>query len=288
MCKILLVDGFDQSKQKENWKFVIEMGRSMSKGNTHGLGYAAINSKQELYGERWLYNNEAFSIRHQSKQDRKIASGILRKFKDIINYDLMYRKYNNFGLLNIDLKAIMLHTRLATCDKVLKNVHPFVDNQTGTALIHNGKINNSTFQDNIRSTCDSERILNQYLLHNVSLDPTNMTYVCNELCGEMACGIFGKDINGYYLDIWRSCKNNLYGSYIRGLGITVFTTDIDDIRSVCKKLNYNSVCAFQIKENVLLRLNALSGEIKQTETFTGIKSYYSKGFCLEKNYWNTV
>ena len=49
------------------------MGDLMSPGNYDGIGYTAVDPKGEIFGERWLFNEEAFKQRKEKfTKPRKI------------------------------------------------------------------------------------------------------------------------------------------------------------------------------------------------------------------------
>jgi hypothetical protein len=115
--------------------------------------------------------------------------------------------------------------------------------------------------DNIRSTCDSERILNKYLEFNVNKNPAAIQPMVDSLTGNFACGIITKDVNGKrVVDVFKS-RANLGGGVVRELdNAMVITTDKSDIKSVCKHLGMKMLGGYNAKEDVLIRFDAISGK----------------------------
>lgn len=284
MCRIMVVAGLKPENAELNWEFIQEMGLVMSKQNNDGLGYTAISQEGEMFGERWLLNEEAFDVRFNNH-------ALIRNFEGFIEGDLEEVRYNRFGVMTDNIAAITLHTRMATSTKGFKNTHPFVDEATETSLIHNGIIDNVTTADNIRSTCDSERILNKYLEHDIINNPGNIQKMVDDLKGYMACGVFGKNAQGIrYLDVFKTTAG-LVGVYIKELGAIVFTTEFDHVKTVCKDLGLSTSGKFTVKENVLMRINALTGhpmtkvEFKNTmTTYASTYSTYDKRDSVARKY----
>lgn len=280
MCKIMLIAGIkDNVKSDVFIDFIFNMGTIMSKNNEHGLGYAGISKEGELFGERWLKNDEAFLIRPN-------IGSVIKKFNGFIEQSEASR-YNKFGTLRNEFKAITLHTRYATSGKEFFNTHPFVDKESATSVIHNGVINNVTKEDNVRSTCDSERILNKYLEHDIVNNPENIQAMIDDLRGYYATGIFSKTRDGLViLDILKS-NARLSGAYIKEFETFVFTTEVDDVIKVCSDLGLTIVDTVKIKDDTLCRLNALTGEpilIKPYEFKSNFTSYNSNESTSRRSY----
>lgn len=267
MCRILVASGLDEKNKELNWQFIQEMAARMSVVNDDGLGYTAIDKDGNMFGERWLNNDDAFDVRGEVKEKPKtLKDEFLEKYKDFLNIPYSYTSpvakpsaYNSFGTLTDEIKAITLHARMATSGKEFANTHPFVDFDRDTSLIHNGVIRNVTKEDNIRSTCDSERILNMYLKHNINVEPDKIQDMIDELEGYFACGVFTKDANNKrVLDVFKS-RAKLYAGYVEGLGMFITTND-DDLKNVCKDLGLRLVGLFEVTEDRHIRFDALTGE----------------------------
>lgn len=260
MCKILNIAGINNGTKDAAWKFIQEMGKEMSKNNDDGLGYTAIDEDGDMYGERWHKNSEAFKSRVAlSELDKKL----IESYNGCIGKE---DKYNSFGNLNENIVAITLHTRMATSGKEFYNTHPFVLDDV--SLIHNGVIRNTKSLINTMSTCDSECILHEYVDNEVSKDVSNFQKVVDRLEGYFALGVFGIDSNfNRYLDVIKDDKARLYAAYIEQLDTMVFTTDISDVYKVCKKLKFKVASHYEVIDNVLLRLDAITGKAYNSFVF---------------------
>lgn len=281
MCKILIMAGLDPSNEDLNWEFIQSMGGVMSKSNTDGLGYTAVDEQGNMFGERWHNNYDAFDYR--PNESKTITS----KYKDVLKFTSSTKanSYSKFGKLGSKITAITLHTRFATSGKEFANIHPFVDLKLDTALIHNGVIRNVTKEDNIRSTCDSERILNKYLEHKVMKKPSRIQDVVDQLTGYYACGVVTKDsTNKRVIDLFKCNVANLHGAFVKELGCMVFSTSLDDIKSICKEMGLTILESGEVESNKLVRLDAKTGEILTIESFKDTFNYSSTPSY--ESYWN--
>lgn len=283
MCRILIMTGLNPKNKDLNWRFVEEMGGLMSKGNSDGLGYTAVTEDGSMFGERWLNNYDAFDYRPIAKE-----TSYIKKFADFIEGSVKENVYNSFGNLTPDMKAITLHTRYATSPKGMNNVHPFVDMEHETSVIHNGSIRNMTTEDNIRSTCDSERILNMYLKHGINKDPAKFQSFVDELEGNFACGVFSRDGDGKrILDVFKS-RAELSAIHIRHLGL-VFATHAGDVHDACKELGLTITHQSKIKEDRHIRMDPILGTpiftnpyrdtanvVRQYNTYTPSENFHSR------------
>lgn len=276
MCKIMVIAGLKPDNVDNNWEFIQEMGARMSKGNDDGLGYTAVDEKGRIFGERWLHNDQAFDVRVNIGKELDKFGGFLK--------GASVPQYNTFGEYTDRIVAITLHTRMATTPKGLNNVHPFVDLGKETSVIHNGVINNWTTADNIRSTCDSERILNQYLEHGVMKNPTRLQQMVNSLKGNFACGITSKDKEGRrIIDVFRS-RANLGAVFVKELDAMVFTTDPTLVNAVAKESNFHILGRFEVSEDMLLRLDAMTGKPMLTMQYQDTANIYTSSAYGNGNY----
>ena len=274
MCKIMIMPGIKPENVEKTWQFVEEMSSLMSVGNSHGLGYTAINNEGNLFGERWFNNEDAFDVRNPFTEKDKT---LIDKFKGFLSKPYVY---NNFGdMQDKGLRAITLHARYSTNTKSMENTHPFI--RDNTSLIHNGVIRNHEKLKKITSTCDSEVILNSYVEHNVMNDITAMQKIADELEGYYACGVFSKTTEGkVILDVFKDSTANLSAAWIVEFDTVVISTDLEDIRKACKTLNLTISSDYKVSNNTLIRLDALTGEVIQTYEFklkTNTYTSYSYG-----------
>lgn len=291
MCKILMIPGIKDSKRKETNAFIFEMGLLMSKHNTDGIGYAAIDKDGALFGERW-FNNNHFTLKPNESDTsgiddkRTVADNIISTWGKALKTtgstsskiwsSPTSKNYNRFGVgeLDSDVSAITLHTRMATCDKTLGNVHPFVDNDT--SVIHNGVISNSKQFDLKLSTCDSESILISYLSNNVGVELTKAQDMADKLYGYYACGVFARDATGArILDVFKGNNHSLSIAYIFELETYVLASSDIDIRAACDTLGFTHGGTKDIENNYITRINPFTGEIIAQETFTSQSNYWT-------------
>lgn len=256
MCKLMIMPGITNETQENAWKLIKEMAKKMSTGGEKdGLGYSAIDSEGKMFGERWHINDQAFDKRESLNP---VEEEIINSFNGILNKDV---KYNNFGELNYEgLRSITMHTRLATSGKEFYNTHPFVLDDT--SLIHNGVIFNTSKLTMLQSTCDSETILNLYVEHNVMNKPKNIQKVVDELDGYFACAVFSKTEDGTpILDIFKDNRAQLNAVFIKELNTIVFSTALGHIKEACEKLSFSITSVFEVADNFMVRMNALTGKV---------------------------
>jgi len=257
MCKVLIIPSIKH--QQATAEFVALMGQKMTHGNNDGLGYAAINASGDLFGERWFKNEDAFISQKNDSPGMNSVKAWGPALKTLPSLNLS----NRFGVGSIiDAAAITVHTRMATCEKSLRNVHPFVDNEFDTSVIHNGVIRNVDEFDLKLSTCDSESILISYLENGVNKDIKAVQDMVDALQGYYACGVFSRDASGQrILDVFKYNNNNLVISYVDQLETYVLATSMADVESVCKYLGYTFSPGIDVCDNFLTRLNPFTGEI---------------------------
>lgn len=271
MCKVMIMPGIKRDTRKKAIEFIKEIAKEMSPGNKDGCGYAAIDGAGNLFGERWLENSQAFTD----------VSEVL-PFGDAIEGA---GEYNSFGTVNMeDVTAITLHTRLATSSKGMKNTHPFHYEQDDTSLIHNGVIDNDKDFKLQVSTCDSEAILQAYLLNEVNHNPAMIGEMAKMLYGYYACGILSRDADGNrILDVFKGNHASLVVAYLYDLNTYVFTTSESDLSSACRKLGIAMGKAYTVKEGHLLRINPFTSEVVNKEKFT-VQSRYKNGYYNGTNH----
>jgi predicted glutamine amidotransferase len=267
MCKVMMMAGITSDTRNNAWKFIKEMAKEMSPSNMDGLGYAALSTDGELFGERWHQNAEAFNVRQVREPLSQLDSYLMEAYGGALRKDHQPIRYNKFGSVNEDgLAAITLHTRMATSGKEFMNTHPFVVGQT--SLIHNGVIRNADRLEMKQSTCDSEAILNLYIKYKVMQKPGAIQAVAKKLQGYYACGVISRnDSDGAIMDVFKCNSANLTAAFVQELNTVVFSTRIADIKAVCARLGFNVLSEFIFESQTLLRLDALTGEVIGTVEF---------------------
>jgi len=251
MCKIMVITNIKDSTRDKALDFIKEMAPKLSVNNNDGLGYAALDDSGNLFAERWFKNSNAFK--------KPVSS----PFKNLVSFDNI--EYNSEGNVNLDkVTAMTLHTRMATCEKSLKNTHPFI--KDGTSVIHNGVIRNPEVYKPMMSTCDSESLLNGYLSFDLANNPKSLETMVNPLQGYWAVAAFSKVQDSYVLDIFKH-NANLYAVFVDDLETWVFSTNSNDITMVCDKLGFTYSSAGSVENNSHIRLNPISGEVILLDTY---------------------
>lgn len=257
MCKIMVLKGVQESVLA--LEFMKAVAPNMSVFNTDGIGYSAINSKNELFSEKW-HNNLQFLDTEKSIDVETFKA--LEPYKAKLPYlKVNYQSYGN--VTRDDIRTVTMHTRYATCGKDFENTHPFIVNDT--SLIHNGVINNANvLKLNQISTCDSENALQLYLNHNLALSqsPDSIQSMIDKLKGYWAFAFLAKGSDGIYnLDIVREGAS-LYWADLPELGAdcTVFATTSEIIEAGVTALGLNKPEIFFLPAGNYTRYNAITGE----------------------------
>ena len=266
----MVMAGINNKNRKLAVEFTKLMAKQLTPGNSDGLGYAAVNTKGNLFGERWLNNSDAFLNRPINQTLSKEESLLVDKYRGFLIPDVPPPTYNSFGDIDEEnIAAITLHTRLATSGKEFINTHPFVLGDT--SLIHNGVISNAGDLKMIQSTCDSEAILNEYVENKVMDKPENIRKVANKLQGYYACGVFSQTkTGGNILDIFKDSRANLEAAYIVDLKTIVFSSRLSDIRAVCSQMGMEVGRTFKVSDDMLLRIDPVSGDVHSTVKFKSV------------------
>lgn len=275
VCKLIMMAGITDETRANALAFIGEVHKNMSAFDKDGFGYAAMSSEGKLFGERWLYNSEAFETRESlTPRDRKLIN-------DYCGMIYKSEKYGAFGDVELDkMTAITLHARMATSGKAFYNTHPFVDGHT--SVVHNGVLSvNNPKHDYKNSTCDSEQILIKYLKNSVGETPTNIKQVTNKLDGYFACGVFSRDADEQpILDIFKDERANLNALFITELNTVVFATSYEHVVKACETLNFTVETIFSVAPGIMVRLNAITGDVIDAFDFEldkPVKSYYNSG-----------
>lgn len=290
MCKILVMTGIKDSDAALDFMKAAEP--EMSNGNTDGIGYSAINSKNELFMEKWHKNFKFLSnrgITPEVLEELKGPTAIMSKYLNVPKLEVDYMSYGN--ITRDDLRTVTMHTRFATCGKTMENTHPFVYNET--SLIHNGIISNDLQLNNKKiSTCDSESALQVYLNKEVANNPQKGVYqsFLDELRGYWAFGILAKSQEGtYMLDVIKGGAG-LYFAYVPELGddnSIVFATTRQIILEAAKKCGFDVPKIEELVDNSLSRFNALTGVLVDSQDFAAKKTSYEGYSTWDKKTKNT-
>lgn len=260
MCKIMVIPGIKPTKaiQTKVRKFMVAAQPFMCQFDNDGFGFMAVGDRG-LHTEKWLKTEDAF-------WDRTILggseTGLIEKYKGFISGG---QKYAVTGQTNSLLYSVAMHSRMATCEKSIANTHPFRDGDS--ALIHNGVISNAKELTFKHSTCDSETILNEYNKCNVSGNVENISEVVYALEGYFACAVFTKIGNQWVLDIFRDDRASLVGVFVHELQTMVFCTTKEIVDATLKKLGWKQGVAYAVSDNMLVRLDAVTGDVLASTEF---------------------
>lgn len=281
MCKVMVMTGIKESALALD--FMKAVAPNMSIGNTDGIGYSAINSKNELFMEKW-HNNKHF-LNTDDVVDQATVEA-LKPFENRIGK--LSLNYTNFGTVTRDdIKTVTMHTRFATCGKTFENTHPFIEGDT--SLIHNGVISNSyTLGLNKNSTCDSENALQLYVKEQTALtkSPELLQNFLDQLKGYWAFAFLSKNTKGIYqLDVVREGAQ-LYFTKIEEIGenCVVFATTKEIIETGVKALGLpDRKNIFLLVSSNYHRFNALTGDVLETiqleESILNASAYsYNKAY----------
>lgn len=278
MCKLLLIPKVPTEKQEQLKEFCLAARPFLTKHDSHGFGYMGIDNDDNLVAERWL------NVKKALKYHKPLPLG-LSKLVDMSGKALAKPEvmYNSFGPVNDsmdNIKSICLHSRLSTNTIRLENTHPFVfseDKLKEYALVHNGIVDETKLTLRT-STCDSEGILNQYILDSVDEDIKNFAKTAKNLSGYYACGMYSKNDAGWYLDIFKSSDARLIAAYIHELNTIVFCTNIQILRDTCKQLKWNVSTCLNFKDNFIARYNVDTGLITDSSWFEEGPSRFGGGY----------
>jgi hypothetical protein len=118
-----------------------------------------------------------------------------------------------------ELYGIGIHGRYATCEVNIQNTHPFYRN--GSALMHNGIIQNHHQFDKPLSTCDSEALLTRYIDADAKRHPKHLTEALKPIRGYFAAIVFNDEGT---IDVWRDDRTTLFMAHVKGVGVVIATT----------------------------------------------------------------
>ena len=280
MCKLAIITKISPVTQKRAWQFAKAIRPFMTAYDNDGFGYMGLGDKG-LFGERWLYPNQAFQLPNTLG---KGYDSLLSEYRGVIEPII---KHSGFGVKSDNVSCLALHARMATSDKGLINTHPFVTSSGNTALIHNGVIHLPDKALMPTSTCDSEAILTLYDQAEVRDNLRRIDNVVDNLDGYYACAVITRSTQGaWYLDIIKDNSAQLFAVYVKPLKCLVFCTSPEHVYAACKKLHWQYEHAYRVKDNTITRLNAETGHVIEALAFDPYvdkyeKLDYSKGWSKE-------
>lgn len=270
MCKIAVISNITDDTSENAMKFIKQMAKDMTWQDDDGFGYAIVDSKGQLYGERWKNPKEAFI---SYKAVNEISQNVVSKFKGMLKAKSSLVTYNNFGVKTTEpIRSAILHARKATTPNIMENTHPFVN--SNVCLIHNGIIRNTDELQMKISSCDSETILNEYIKHGVADDIKKIQTVAHNLQGYYACAVFAKQSNGrLILDVFKDKGARLAAYYVDELKSVVIATPSSTVTSTngdapygpvpstCRDLKFTILDHYEVEDSSIVRLDAITGEV---------------------------
>lgn len=271
MCKILAIAGIKKEHSGTVKQIIQKMAEIISRTDNDGFGYAAVTPEGKIFGEKWLLASNVLKELPSIDVGYSKIEAILgqrSKFKVVPSLGA----HESFGSVDFDnAAAVIFHGRKKTVGDVsLTNAHPFyevgIDSQPDTAIIHNGSITNHLQLTKKYSTCDSEVILHEYTKNYMWYNPeTGIKDMAETLKGEYAVGALssieyeeGEVIP--YLDIFKSNKD-LYAGYIKEIDAIIYTTADYNLIELGHALSLTITAISEVPDGVLIRLNAVTGEL---------------------------
>lgn len=280
MCKVAIIPAIKQDKRQLAIKLIKALGTGMSVGNNDGLGYAAIDSSGNLFGERWWVNSTAFQ--EVAKVEESPVQKMFPDYAKVKQPTKSHSVHNSFGEGSLsDAVAITLHTRFATSGKGFENTHPFVEEDT--SLIHNGVISNIEDFNFTLSTCDSEAILKSYLKNEVGSDISSVQSMASELYGYYVAALFARDaVGNRILDIIKGNNDALVCAWIKELDTYVFCSNEFTLSAACKEAGLTMGDACEFKDGIVMRIDPYTGAMLEGATFN--PNLRSKPMAAAYNY----
>lgn len=251
MCKLAIIPTIPEDKESNAYKLLIALKAPMSDHDNDGLGIMGIGDKG-LFVDRWLDNDNAFTTGE--------LSGEMNKYADVLSP--IVSDHNCYGTKTKRVYSLAMHTRMATSEYGMHNVHPFLNSECTTALIHNGVISNAHEYTLTQSTCDSEAILIEYDRHGVNKSLGNLQSAISGLQGYYAACVYSVDSSGaWVVDVFKDATAQLYCGYVSEINGVVFTTSADHLQEACESIGFHVSNITRVKDNTGFRVNPKTGEI---------------------------
>lgn len=256
MCKIVTIKTIEKGKEANALKFAKAVTPFMCASDRDGFGYFALGS-DGMFGERWLNPKDAWNDNKTMMSPAEEA--LLMEHQGFMHVTGLAAFKNSFGKKTQRMHTLALHSRMATCEKGLKNVHPFVNGNT--AIIHNGAIDNPTVYGKRESTCDSEVILLGYDAYDIANAPMNLDEMVFRLDGWLASVALTQNSKGQWLlDVFKD-GTNLHAVFVYPLNTIVFATDPMHVINACKVLKWKYGAIMKIEDYTHMRYDAVTGKV---------------------------
>lgn len=206
MCKIMVLT--NMAKVKSVPKLVNAISRAID-DERDGFGYA-IQTAAGLYGERTLKPD---GFRYSMK-------------RPIMNLPFLTKSYERFGQESKPNGAGIFHGRTSTNDASLLNTHPL--QKHGWSLIHNGVVTDHGPKYVMRTTNDTEHVLERLATGGINA-------VAEHLTGYYAIAAF--DPQGQ-LHMFRDNRAPLYFGHVESIDSYIVATTEESISDVCKVMEW--------------------------------------------------
>lgn len=287
----MVVAGIKPGKANKVKELATAMAKIFSRVEDDGVGYAAINKKGQIFGEKWLNHKDAFLIHSQPKAPNPKPEELFlnEHFSEVLKDDVLTKVsdevvYDKFGKYDVEnTVGFIMHARKKTYgEKSIVNTHPFVivndKHIQDFAMIHNGSISNHYNLTKKMSTCDSEVILHEYIKLNVDYIPEKISELAATLRGQYAVAMMSSTFNENkdvtpYIDIFKSNKD-LFMGWVPELETVVFCTTKFALEEAIKDAGMNITNINEVLDGRLLRLNAITGaRMEEVHKFTPSDQY---------------
>lgn len=169
MCKLIAISGLSVKGRKQSNALIKKTSELLGASQRDGYGFAIGTGKVSdmslgVYIERYI-NPAVVTGMGTLKQSRNtMPSGIKTVLKDGVDFD----SQGDMPSGKLVEAPFIAHGRTATCGKVIDNTHPFTGKNNGKqwTIAHNGVVEWSGINLPLKTTCDSEHLLNCFLYLN--------------------------------------------------------------------------------------------------------------------------
>lgn len=246
MCRIILFSGITDSTREIASRLAKKVTPEMTAQNRDGFGFAAMDLRGGLSTGRWLSPKAAWAENPERSPELREA---VRNFGDMLCAE--ESAFSGRGLAALEnFSTLVLHARAATSEKTLSGVHPHISLDGKTALVHNGVVGTENLRL-LRSRCDSEGILNEYLMLQIKKHPERIDDLIAKLQGSYACVVLSA---GEGVDIFKNSATSLNAVFVPALKNFVLATEPGNILKAAKCLRLAAGPVYPLAENRLLRL----------------------------------
>lgn len=273
MCKLIAISGLNLKSTKQASALVAKSAELLGLSQKDGFGYS-LKHQTGVYKERFINPASCKGMGTMKRSIDALPANLLTLEKQGVDFDSQ-GVYPSKGVLKGNFIA---HGRTATCDKVISNTHPFSGNIDDKEwhIAHNGIVAWKGDKLPLRTTCDSEHLLNcfMYLKGEHSFK--------EHISGYLA--IVGLNPSGE-LFVLRDNKAPLYITYMKQLETFIICTD----SSHCSQLAVLIASFYNLKNETYTEPVMLEKFVKHTFKASGeIESNYFEEFSANSPYISTA